>query len=147
MRKLIMNKFTLFLALVLLTVSNIFSQNRIDPQSIRVYQDEIVNFDDTTVFAKNWNDFIIGWNYGGLGRQFDQLMNSKFYLNGWEIKNNYTQDLDFTNRGNNHNWYLTISPLNQAYEVESVSGNDMGVVGAHSIHDNFAAIKPLVQAF
>lgn len=119
-----MKKLLIYLFLLILIVSVALSQNRIDPKSIRDYTDTIVNFDDANLFAKDWNGYMIGWNYGDGGKEFDQLMNSNFYLHGW------SSNINFSQFGNNHYWYLTIEPLNQALYV----GNDRGVIGTQALY-------------
>ncbi len=119
-----MKKLLIYLVLLIIIVNEIFSQNRIDPASLRAYTDTIVNFDDTNIFAKDWNGYMIGWNYGDGGKEFDQLMSSNFYLHGW------SSPIDFSKFGDNHYWYLTIEPLNQALYV----GNDRGVIGTQALY-------------
>ena len=115
-----------FFIVVLLTVSSLYSQNEIDPNSIGTYTDTIVNFNNSDLFIKNAIDYTLGWNYGLAGRQLDQLMNANFILQGW----NWDHAIDFSNYGDNIGWYLTVNPLNQA----SFNGNDRGVGGTQSIY-------------
>jgi hypothetical protein len=70
-----MKKIAILIALLVITVTNVSAQDLIDP-SVLVTQlnpelDTIIDFNNTNIFDKGWNDFINGWNYGGLGRQFD----------------------------------------------------------------------------
>lgn len=108
-----MKKLLIFAVLIILTISNLKSQDLIDPPAIVTQGDTIIDFNNTAVFDKGWNDFLCGWNYGSLGKQFDELMNSNYYLHGWSTG----QDLGWLNRGAGHRWYLTIYPLNQFSDV------------------------------
>ena len=113
-----------FFTVFLLTVSGLYSQNVIDPPSINSL---LVNFNNAALFAKTYNGFSSGWNYGTRGRQFDQLMNANFILQSryWD------SPVDFPNYGDSLRWFLTLVPLSTAsYD----SGDDMGVVSTQSIY-------------
>ncbi|MFH1049658.1 MAG: hypothetical protein V1779_01865 [bacterium] len=62
---------------VLISFLNLYSQDIIDPPSIPI------NFNDTTVFDRNWeqNHFIKGWNWGSKGRNLDEALLINTYHN------------------------------------------------------------------
>ena len=108
-----MKKITILIAIFVITITNLSAQDLIDPIVIPTHPDTTIDFNNTNIFAKNIPGFTLGWNYGMAGRQLDTLMKTNMYLHGWS----QGDTLNWTNRGNNHNWYLSIYPLNQLSDV------------------------------
>lgn len=105
-----MKKYIIIIIFTILFHSiEIFSQNNIDPPILpQTYSGQgTLNFNDTEVFSKSFNNFILGWNNGTDGRQLDELMNNNYYLYGWETG----IPVNWNNFGNNNNWYVRVRPL------------------------------------
>jgi hypothetical protein len=98
MRKIILK---IFIAIFAIT-ANLYSQNNIDPAKLPG-----INFNDNTVFKKQFNKFIIGYNYGDTGRALDSLLSANYYLYGWETGTT----VNWNWYGNNTDYYLRIRPL------------------------------------
>ena len=64
-------KHIILLVGIFISISNLYSQNPIDPPALPI------DFSDTTVFDRNWeqSNFIRGWNWGDKGRKLDEAMN------------------------------------------------------------------------
>jgi hypothetical protein len=104
--------FKILIALFAISL-NLYSQNNIDPPTL-----PNINFNDTNVFKKHFNDFIIGWNYGDTGRQLDILNSTNFNLLSWETTND---TIPWRFYGDSINWFLRIKPLGFPSD-ESVGG-------------------------
>lgn len=66
-----MKKIAIFIVLFVITITNLYCQNSVDPTILITQGDTIIDFNNTNVFAKNIPGFSLGWNYGMAGRQLD----------------------------------------------------------------------------
>ncbi|MBK9249460.1 MAG: hypothetical protein IPM69_15430 [Ignavibacteria bacterium] len=90
----------LFLAVIIFIscCSSTFSQDLIDPPSLPH------NFNDTSVYDRNFNHFIIGWNWGGPGRKMDEALHANYYHMQYHPENgsgdsSFTDTLHFGKNG------------------------------------------------
>ena len=60
------------ITILLFNITNLFSQNTIDPPKFDI------NFNDTTAFDKTWNSthFIRAWNWSSEGKLLDEALNN-----------------------------------------------------------------------
>jgi hypothetical protein len=121
-----MKKTIILAALFILVISNLYTQNNINPpvlsgSALDTLIDSTiitatVNFNDTAIYKKNVTEFIRGWNYADLGRQLDKLNNINYNLHSWLTSDNY----DWDHFGNSINWYIRISPVGGSYSDVTV---------------------------
>ena len=112
-----MRTFILIMLISILGLNNLTSQNIIDPAKLPVAVidtiriDSIVtrnvNFNDTTIYRKNFDRVIIGWNHGNEGWQLDSIYGINHYLRSWESGVTYS----WQRFGRNNNWYIAIRPI------------------------------------